>query len=185
MPGEFQMGCTIGDTACNEYEKPVHPVRITRAFQVQSHQVTEGQLKEVTWRELIWGKTFTAKVSWDELFEPMAGEFIKSSGDRALEGRTRIPPSGILVLSVGSSFQFLGGGSIRFQSTKHKVQAHRAFNHRRRSVVVIRYRAASDLGSKSERPPQSYRFESGSITHIKKCIVRAHRDRARRVQDSA
>jgi len=66
MPGEFRMGCTIGDTACNDYEKPVHPVRITRAFQVQSHQVTEGQLKEVTGRELIWGKTFTAKVSWDE-----------------------------------------------------------------------------------------------------------------------
>jgi formylglycine-generating enzyme required for sulfatase activity len=52
-PGEFQMGCTIGDSACNDYEKPVHPVRITQAFQVQSHQVTERQLKEVTGHDLI------------------------------------------------------------------------------------------------------------------------------------
>jgi formylglycine-generating enzyme required for sulfatase activity len=66
-PGEFQMGCTIGDDACGNDEKPTHPVRITRTFQVQAHQVTRGQFKEVTGRgDWSWGKTFTVQVNWDD-----------------------------------------------------------------------------------------------------------------------
>jgi formylglycine-generating enzyme required for sulfatase activity len=66
-PGEFQMGCTIGDAACGDNEKPTHPVRITRTFQVQAHQVTEGQFEEVTGRGITQRpKTFTAQVNWND-----------------------------------------------------------------------------------------------------------------------
>src|SRR5688572_12126062 len=30
-PGEFRMGCSIGDDKCGDSEKPAHMVRITRA----------------------------------------------------------------------------------------------------------------------------------------------------------
>ena len=33
-PGEFLMGCSDGDNACNADEKPQHRVRITKAFEI-------------------------------------------------------------------------------------------------------------------------------------------------------
>src|SRR5689334_22717631 len=32
QPGEFMMGCSVSDDACNDDEKPAHRVRITKPF---------------------------------------------------------------------------------------------------------------------------------------------------------
>src|SRR5215813_11242402 len=45
--GEFLVGCLTGDTDCNVGGSTPHLVRITKGFQLQAHQVTEGQWKEV------------------------------------------------------------------------------------------------------------------------------------------
>ncbi len=43
--GEFMMGCSSGDTACKDDEKPQHPVRITKAFEMGRYEVTQAQWK--------------------------------------------------------------------------------------------------------------------------------------------
>jgi len=45
--GEFQMGCSTGDTSCNDDEKPQHRVRITKAFEMGKYEVTQAQWKAV------------------------------------------------------------------------------------------------------------------------------------------
>ena len=41
-PGSFEMGCSPGDTACFDYEKPAHPVTITKGFWMGQTAVTVG-----------------------------------------------------------------------------------------------------------------------------------------------
>src|SRR4051812_21037248 len=45
--GEFLMGCSMGDTACKEDEKPQHKVHITKAFEMGKYEVTQAQWKAV------------------------------------------------------------------------------------------------------------------------------------------
>ena len=45
--GEFMMGCSTGDTACKNDEKPQHQVRITKAFEMGRYEVTQAQWKAV------------------------------------------------------------------------------------------------------------------------------------------
>jgi formylglycine-generating enzyme required for sulfatase activity len=42
-PGEFMMGCSVGDTACDADEKPAHRVQITKAFEIGKFEVTQAQ----------------------------------------------------------------------------------------------------------------------------------------------
>ena len=42
-PGEFRMGCSSGDIECGAGETPAHPVRITKAFDMGRHEVTQAQ----------------------------------------------------------------------------------------------------------------------------------------------
>ena len=68
-PGQFLMGCSNGDDKCGNDEKPSHSVRITKAFDMEAHQVTEKQWKDLMGRDassLVLGRDFIAKVSWDE-----------------------------------------------------------------------------------------------------------------------
>ena len=47
-PGQFMMGCSPGDAECYPLEElPVHPVRITRGFQIGKYQVTQEQWQAV------------------------------------------------------------------------------------------------------------------------------------------
>jgi len=46
-PGEFMMGCSAGDDACNNDEKPAHRVRITKTFEIGKYEVTQAQWKAV------------------------------------------------------------------------------------------------------------------------------------------
>jgi formylglycine-generating enzyme required for sulfatase activity len=44
-PGTFMMGCSPGDSECEESEKPAHQVTITRGFWIGQTQVTVGAYK--------------------------------------------------------------------------------------------------------------------------------------------
>jgi formylglycine-generating enzyme required for sulfatase activity len=44
-PGSFQMGCSPGDTECNDDEKPPHQVSITKGFWLGQTEVTVGAYK--------------------------------------------------------------------------------------------------------------------------------------------
>ena len=46
-PGEFEMGCSPGDGACQEDEKPRHRVRITKEFEMCKYEVTQAQWEAV------------------------------------------------------------------------------------------------------------------------------------------
>jgi formylglycine-generating enzyme required for sulfatase activity len=46
-PGEFVMGCSTGDEACDADEKPAHRVQITKAFEIGKYEVTQAQWQAV------------------------------------------------------------------------------------------------------------------------------------------
>jgi formylglycine-generating enzyme required for sulfatase activity len=42
-PGEFVMGCSMGDNNCSADESPAHRVQITKAFEIGKYEVTQSQ----------------------------------------------------------------------------------------------------------------------------------------------
>ena len=48
QPGAFRMGCSEGDMLCDADENPPHDVRITKPFQLATHEVTQSE-----WRALM------------------------------------------------------------------------------------------------------------------------------------
>ncbi len=46
-PGQFTMGCSIGDRGCGDREKPAHDVEISRAFWIGQTEVTQGAYERV------------------------------------------------------------------------------------------------------------------------------------------
>jgi sulfatase modifying factor 1 len=46
-PGSFEMGCTPEQSDCNDDEKPAHTVTLSRGFQIQTTEVTQGQYQAV------------------------------------------------------------------------------------------------------------------------------------------
>ena len=46
-PGEFTMGCSQGDTACNDDEKPSHKVTLTKSFEMGKFELTQAQYQAV------------------------------------------------------------------------------------------------------------------------------------------
>ena len=45
--GTFQMGCSPGDIDCNDDERPLHRVQITRPFEIGKYEVTQTQWQAV------------------------------------------------------------------------------------------------------------------------------------------
>ena len=43
QPGEFMMGCSVGDIDCNDDERPIHHIQITKPFQIGKFEVTQAQ----------------------------------------------------------------------------------------------------------------------------------------------
>ncbi len=41
--GKFMMGCSPGDSQCNDWENPCHEVTISRGFELGKYEVTQGQ----------------------------------------------------------------------------------------------------------------------------------------------
>jgi formylglycine-generating enzyme required for sulfatase activity len=93
-PGQFEMGCSEGDSHCLPDERPRHTVRISRAFYLGRHEVTQAQ-----WRTLIGNNpaAFSGdhrpieNVSWRE-----AQEFVRRLNLEEDTNRYRLPtePSG-------------------------------------------------------------------------------------------
>src|SRR6188768_2439209 len=46
-PGEFLMGCMADDITCYSDEKPAHPVKITKQFELGKYEVTQAQWKAI------------------------------------------------------------------------------------------------------------------------------------------
>jgi formylglycine-generating enzyme required for sulfatase activity len=46
-PGEFMMGCSVGDIDCNDDERPIHRVQITKEFEIGKYEVTQAQWQAV------------------------------------------------------------------------------------------------------------------------------------------
>jgi formylglycine-generating enzyme required for sulfatase activity len=87
-PGTFQMGCSPDDTECDDNEKPIHTVRITRAFELGKYEVT---LKE--WNAAMGesrcareGPNHPACVTWNE-----AQRFVTKMNERQDGYRYRLP----------------------------------------------------------------------------------------------
>ena len=55
-PGEFMMGCSVGDIDCNDDERPIHRVQITKAFEIGKYEVTQAQ-----WQALMGSNPSTIK----------------------------------------------------------------------------------------------------------------------------
>jgi formylglycine-generating enzyme required for sulfatase activity len=47
QPGEFMMGCSVGDNQCLPEEQPLHKVRITKPFEIGRDEVTQLQWETV------------------------------------------------------------------------------------------------------------------------------------------
>ncbi|MBI3667552.1 MAG: formylglycine-generating enzyme family protein [Acidobacteria bacterium] len=62
-PGEFQMGCSPGDKECDDIEKPLHKVKITRGFWLGQTELTVGAYKQ-----------FAQKTGVSMPGEPMIGQ---------------------------------------------------------------------------------------------------------------
>src|SRR6202167_2094075 len=45
--GEFIMGCSTGDEACDADEKPAHRVQISKSFEIGKYEVTQAQWQAV------------------------------------------------------------------------------------------------------------------------------------------
>jgi formylglycine-generating enzyme required for sulfatase activity len=45
--GEFMMGCSVGDIDCNDDERPIHRVQITKPFEIGKYEVTQAQWQAV------------------------------------------------------------------------------------------------------------------------------------------
>jgi formylglycine-generating enzyme required for sulfatase activity len=87
--GEFQMGCSPGDTECRPDEKPAHRVRITKAFEMGKHEVTQAQWEVVMGTNPSYVKEADRPVdtvSWDD-----AQEFLKRMNARQDGYRYRLP----------------------------------------------------------------------------------------------
>ena len=70
--GEFTMGCSPGDTECDDDEKPSHRVRITRGFEMGKYEVTQTQWEAVMGSNPSHFKGAdrpVERVSWNEIQE--------------------------------------------------------------------------------------------------------------------
>ena len=66
--GEFMMGCSPGDD-CTDWEKPAHPVWITKPFEIAKYEVTQGQWEAVMGNNPSYQKGTALSVdsvSWDD-----------------------------------------------------------------------------------------------------------------------
>jgi formylglycine-generating enzyme required for sulfatase activity len=88
-PGDFMMGCSPGDTACRDDEKPPHHVRITKGFEISKYLTTQAQ-----WTSVMGNNPSHFKgddlpvenVSWED-----AQRFLQTLNSRNVDYRYRLP----------------------------------------------------------------------------------------------
>src|SRR5262249_15030283 len=84
-PGEFMMGCSVGDIDCNDDERPIHRVQITKPFEIGKYEVTQGQ-----WQAVMGSNPSTIKGD-DHPVETISKNDAKVFQNRLIE-RTAVSP---------------------------------------------------------------------------------------------
>jgi formylglycine-generating enzyme required for sulfatase activity len=97
-PGAFTMGCSEGDTECDDDEKPAHPVTITKGFWMGQTEVTVGAFKRYS---RATGKPMppetgasgrTLNPGWKNEGEPIGNVTFQEAADFcAWAGKMRLP----------------------------------------------------------------------------------------------
>jgi len=97
-PGTFSMGCSEGDTECDENEKPAHPVTITKGFWMGQTEVTVGAFKRyarATGKAMSREPDFPWKAlnpGWKDEGQPIVNVAFQEAADYcAWAGRMRLP----------------------------------------------------------------------------------------------
>ncbi len=68
--GEFHMGCSSNDQICRFAERPSHLVRITKAFEMETREVSQQQWQSVMGKNPSWFKRPdlpVGRVSWNDI----------------------------------------------------------------------------------------------------------------------
>ncbi|HEY2384587.1 MAG TPA: formylglycine-generating enzyme family protein [Terriglobia bacterium] len=47
QPGQFMMGCSVGDIDCNADERPIHQVQLSKPYQIGKYELTQAQWQSV------------------------------------------------------------------------------------------------------------------------------------------
>jgi formylglycine-generating enzyme required for sulfatase activity len=84
-PGEFLMGCSLGDSECADDEKPPHRVRITQGFEIGKYEVTQAQWEAVMGSnpsEFKAPDRPVEQVSWNDIQEFLANLNGRNEGYR-------------------------------------------------------------------------------------------------------
>src|SRR5262245_50052115 len=79
-PGEFMMGCSVGDIDCNTDERPIHRVQITKAFEIGKFEVTQAQ-----WQAVMGSNPSTVKGDdrpVETISKPEAQDFLNKLNQR-------------------------------------------------------------------------------------------------------
>jgi formylglycine-generating enzyme required for sulfatase activity len=88
-PGEFAMGCSVGDNECNADEKPSHPVQVTKPIEMGKYEVTQAQ-----WESVMGSNPSTIKGSdrpVETVSKDEAHDFINRLNERNDGYRYRLP----------------------------------------------------------------------------------------------
>jgi formylglycine-generating enzyme required for sulfatase activity/Zn-dependent protease with chaperone function len=88
--GTFVMGCSTADNTCNYDEKPAHPVRITKPFEIGRFEVTQSQWTAVMAlynpSAYVGPDLPVENVSWDEIHD-----FLRKLNERGDGYHYRLP----------------------------------------------------------------------------------------------
>lgn len=87
--GDFLMGCTHGDSQCDDDETPRHKVKITKAFYMTQYEVTQKQWKKIMGNNPSYFKGDNLpveRVSWDD-----AKRFINKLNKKEHRRNYRLP----------------------------------------------------------------------------------------------
>ncbi len=89
--GEFLMGCSDGDSECDDSEKPQHKVKISKPFYLGKYEVTQGQWEKVMGANPSYFKNCgvdcpVENVSWNDV-----KQFIQKLNADGRKGKYRLP----------------------------------------------------------------------------------------------
>jgi formylglycine-generating enzyme required for sulfatase activity len=110
QPGTFTMGCASGDSTCDGDESPARQVRITKAFEIGKHEVTQAQWRAVMMTDPSYFKgdnNPVEQVSWDEV-----QQFLRRLNARKDGYRYRLPTEAEWEYAARAGAAGMHGGAI-------------------------------------------------------------------------
>jgi len=118
--GEFDMGCSPGDKECGADEKPVHHVKITKAFYIGKFPVTQNQWKTLMGGNPSYYNESRAGDTWkDRLVEQVSWnaiqEFLQklNAADSGRKSRLRTEAEWEYAARAGTPDAYQGGAADR------------------------------------------------------------------------